>query len=56
MIFKRTIGLGNLRRSAFLVGPRMTGKSFLLRQLPAALYVDLLDPEIELQLKGSPRR
>jgi predicted AAA+ superfamily ATPase len=33
----------------------MTGKSFLLRQLSADLYVDLLDPEIELRFKRSPR-
>ena len=33
----------------------MTGKSFLLRELDADLYVDLLDPEVELQFKRSPR-
>ncbi len=33
----------------------MTGKTFLLRELPADLYIDLLDPELELQLKQSPR-
>lgn len=55
MIFSRAIHLDNLKRSAFLFGPRMTGKSFLLRQLNAHLYVDLLDPEIELQMKRSPR-
>lgn len=33
----------------------MTGKSFLLRMLKADTYVDLLDPEIELQFKQSPR-
>jgi len=32
----------------------MTGKTFLLRNLPADLYFDLLDPELELQLKQSP--
>jgi len=33
----------------------MTGKTFLLRELPADLVIDLLDPELELQLKQSPR-
>ena len=33
----------------------MSGKTFLLRALPAELYVDLLDPELELRLKQSPR-
>lgn len=55
VIFQRTIRLKDLKRSVFLFGPRMTGKSFLLRTLGADLYVDLLDPEIELQLKRSPR-
>lgn len=54
MIFKRSLRLTNLRRSAFLFGPRMTGKTFLLRELPADLSVDLLDPELELRLKQSP--
>ncbi|MBI4371237.1 MAG: ATP-binding protein [Elusimicrobia bacterium] len=44
-----------LKRSAFLFGPRMTGKTFLLRDLSADLFSDLLDPELELQLKQSPR-
>ncbi len=55
MVFQRLIHLTDLRRSAFLFGPRMTGKSFLLRQLSAGLYVDLLDPEIDLQFKRTPR-
>ncbi len=55
MIFKRSLHLTPLQRSAFLFGPRMTGKTFLLRELPAALFIDLLDPELELQLKQSPR-
>lgn len=55
MIFRRSLHLAPLKRSAFLFGPRMTGKTFLLRALPAALSIDLLDPELELQLKQSPR-
>lgn len=55
MIFERSLHLTPLKRSAFLFGPRMTGKTFLLRTLPKALYIDLLDPELELRLKQSPR-
>ncbi len=33
----------------------MTGKTSLLRELQVHLYIDLLDPEIELQLKKTPR-
>lgn len=55
MTFRRSLALARLRRSAFLFGPRMTGKTFLLRQLGADLFIDLLDPELELRLKQSPR-
>lgn len=55
MLFERSLRLSPLKRSAFLFGPRMTGKTLLLRALPAALYVDLLDPELDLRLKQSPR-
>ncbi len=55
MIFKRSLQLAHLKRSAFLFGPRMTGKTFLLRDLPADLSVDLMDPELELRFKQSPR-
>lgn len=55
MIFRRSLRLTPLRRSAFLFGPRMTGKTFLLRTLPAALYIDLLDAEVELRFKQTPR-
>ena len=54
MDFERALSLRGLKRSAFLFGPRMTGKTFLLKALPAELYVDLLDPETELRLKRSP--
>lgn len=54
MIFNRLLDLKRLRGSAFLFGPRMTGKTFLLRDLKAALFIDLLDPETELDLKQSP--
>ncbi len=55
MLFKRSLRLDASRRSAFLFGPRMTGKTFLLKELPSDLFVDLLDPELELRLKTSPR-
>jgi predicted AAA+ superfamily ATPase len=55
MKFKRLLHIDKLSTSAFLFGPRMTGKTYLLRELQAALYIDLLDPETELQLKQSPR-
>lgn len=55
MNFRRTLSLSGLKRSAFLFGPRMTGKTFLLKALPAELYVDLLDPELELRLRQIPR-
>jgi predicted AAA+ superfamily ATPase len=55
MVFKRNLDLSSPRCSAFVFGPRMTGKTFLLRSLPARLSVDLLDPELELRLRQSPR-
>ena len=55
MEFERILQLGKLKNSAFVFGPRMTGKSYLLRGLKSHLYVDLLDPERELELKREPR-
>lgn len=55
MIFKRSLSLSNLKRSAFVFGPRMTGKTFLLKELRSDLYIDLIDPELELQLRQTPR-
>jgi predicted AAA+ superfamily ATPase len=44
-------------RSFFLFGPRGTGKSTLLRQvLPEALYLDLLDASLYLELSRDPHR
>lgn len=43
--------------SCFLFGPRGTGKSTWLRhQLPDALYLDLLDPELYRRLVARPER
>lgn len=55
MEFNRILKLEKLKSSAFVFGPRMTGKSYLLRALKSQLYVDLLDPERELDLKRTPR-
>lgn len=37
-----------------MFGPRMTGKTFLLRRLRSDLFIDLLDPEVELSFSRSP--
>ena len=42
-------------RSLFLLGPRQTGKSTLLRNaFPKALYIDLLADEVFRRLAGTP--
>lgn len=53
--FSRELILPSASASAFLFGPRMTGKTTLLTALRATHYVNLLDPEVELRLRGSPR-
>ena len=55
MIFDRILKLDKLRNSAFIFGPRMTGKTHLIRGLKSRLFVDLLDPEKELELKREPK-
>ena len=55
MPFQREIRLQALKSSAFLFGPRMTGKTTCLRTLKGAHFVDLLDPDEELRLRQSPR-
>jgi predicted AAA+ superfamily ATPase len=40
--------------SAFIFGPRMTGKTFLLRELSTERYYDLLDPQTELAFRHRP--
>ena len=57
-MFNRLIKLP-LSRSFFLFGPRSTGKSTLLKErLPEseALWIDLLDPDLERNLSQSPSR
>ena len=55
MDFQRLLKLEHISDSLFLFGPRMTGKTYLLRRLKADLFVDLLDPEEELRFKRSPK-
>lgn len=44
-------------QSFFLLGPRGTGKStWLRRQVPGALFVDLLRPEISREMSARPER
>ncbi len=56
-MYKRTIQIADIikRKSVFLLGPRQTGKSTLLRTLfPDALYVDLLESETFRELSAFP--
>jgi len=53
-MYTRRLELEQIRGSAFLFGPRMTGKTTLLNQLRVDLYVDLLDPELELAYRATP--
>jgi len=49
----------SLTRSFFLFGPRSTGKSTLLQRIlpeTKALWIDLLDPDLEQNLSRSPSR
>src|SRR5208283_3051670 len=55
MNFERLLKLEHISDSLFLFGPRMTGKTYLLRRLKADLFVDLLDPEEELKFKQAPK-
>ncbi len=54
MSFQRQLHLEKISGSLFLLGPRMTGKTFLLRRRQPALFIDLLDPETELSFSRSP--
>mgnify|MGYP001558418841 FL=1 len=54
MSYQRLLNLDKISGSLFLFGPRMTGKTFLLRKLHPALFMDLLVPETELSLSRSP--
>jgi len=54
MSYQRLLNLDKISGSLFLFGPRMTGKTFLLRRLHSDLFIDLLDPETELLFSRSP--
>jgi predicted AAA+ superfamily ATPase len=54
MSYQRLVNLDKISGSLFLFGPRMTGKTFLLRRLHSALFIDLLDPETQLLFSRSP--
>lgn len=56
MNYLRELDLSATKSSAFLFGPRMTGKTFLLKNLRQDLYVNLLDPDEELSYKVFPKR
>ncbi|NLI80050.1 MAG: ATP-binding protein [Candidatus Riflebacteria bacterium] len=56
MSFRRELDPGGRGASAFLFGPRMTGKTTLLRRLPVAAFFDLLDPRLELVYRAHPER
>ncbi len=56
-MYKRTLQLFDIvnRKSVFLLGPRQTGKSTLLRGLfPDSLYVDLLEADTFRELSAFP--
>jgi predicted AAA+ superfamily ATPase len=55
-MYKREISLFKHRASAFLFGPRMTGKTTLLRQIKVDSFFDLLDPQLELKYRANPER
>jgi predicted AAA+ superfamily ATPase len=56
MVYQRVLALKEISKSVFLLGPRLTGKSWLLRhEFPDAPYFDLLRAETFLRLSLSPR-
>lgn len=54
-LFKRQMDLSRSKSSAFLFGPRMTGKTTLLSSLKSSLYINLLNPEQELLMRQNPK-
>jgi predicted AAA+ superfamily ATPase len=55
MYFKRLLNLSEFDTTAFLFGPRMTGKTTLLRKIKTENYFDMLDPDLELQYRSQPK-
>ena len=54
MVYKRELQLNQKDASCFLFGPRMTGKTLLLKQIKKAVYYDLLDPKLEREFLTQP--
>ena len=54
IVYKRELQLKNQTSSCFLFGPRMTGKTQLLKQLQTDAYYDLLDPALEREFLTRP--
>ena len=54
ILYKRELKLNKFNSSVFLFGPRMTGKTKLLKQLKADAFYDLLDPHLEMRLRFRP--
>ncbi len=54
MKYNRLLNLGEKKSSIFLFGPRMTGKTTLIRGLCYSLFINLLDPEVELKYRRNP--
>jgi predicted AAA+ superfamily ATPase len=54
MKFKRLLSLSTSGSSAFIFGPRMTGKTTIIREIPCESFFDLLDPESEQKYRLQP--
>jgi predicted AAA+ superfamily ATPase len=54
MQYQRLISLDQTTSSVLLFGPRMTGKTSLLKTLKANLFINLLDRKLELSYRNSP--
>lgn len=55
MLYHRKLDLSSLKSSAFLFGPRMTGKTTLLKAHPDFYRIDLLDYELESNYRINPK-
>ncbi|MCX6124969.1 MAG: AAA family ATPase, partial [Proteobacteria bacterium] len=55
MQFQRVIDLSRLQKSStFLFGPRMTGKTSILKAIDQAVYINLLDVKLQLDYRTNP--
>ena len=54
MRYQRLISIDQSTSSVLLFGPRMTGKTSLLKTLKASLFINLLDTKLELSYRNSP--